>query len=230
MFSFLLGILGLGYWGIRCSDEKRAGKIQEEYRLKYTTRRKELSKLVASSNERLEIKRIVEDGEHFEEICDKLQNEFSFIFGNDFREKIALPPHIERFPEEKELFWIRGLAESLLLAQRGKISDLTILDGLLNYIHARHICVCGISGYQFSLRKFQCLEKLLCQNSSLKITFVPDAEYGRVNPDGTIPEQRLKYSDIYDSKDVWVGCKIKDRELCSNPGKRLWNDWETPAE
>lgn len=214
MFSFLLGVLGLGYLGIRCANEKQAGKIHDNHDRIRSDVIKSLEKYNPPMMVQNEVNTLL-NGNHFEEICNELEQELIFILGKNFRETLYIPPN----GSKKWNSWgIEEIVKMLLYAKRGYVRMFDLHGHFrLGFPHCE---VCGISEYGVGIRGMQCVERLLHKAGATDIILKVERNINWHTPEGSLTEAGFT---AHTNSSKWAGCYIYDSRFPSIPG--LFRAW-----
>lgn len=114
------------------------------------------------------IEEFIDSGEHFEEICDELSEDFEFIIGKNWRNELDIPGGNPSNTESHHSGFHEKWTYHLLLAKKGKIDSLRMPR--YNFF--------GIRTQDMVIRHAQRVEKhLLEAGTELEIVLKPYSEY-----------------------------------------------------
>lgn len=207
MFEFFIALFGGLFYGIKYSNEKSKLKSYDEQRaIHEATYNYIQSSYVASYETEQWAKDFASSGEHYDEICSWFAEEFRYVLGKDWNEKLRIPTKFlpmsciygKQYPwlmPSAHIMWVYHL----LLAKQGKIDH-----GVPGFGYP----IGGINDKNTSIKFAECIERRLIQAGANDIRLVLELD--------TICGTRRRTPD-----EVYGG-NIKIESLCFYPTHRLW--------
>ena len=201
MFELFIALFGGIYYIVKilCKQSQEINYVTKASD-RQNTRISLMSKLCLDSKEEFAIQNYILSGEHFDEICDKFEEDFQFVFGEDWRNKLIIPPkppilNPKIYKRDAYSFitpcnhitWVFRL----ILASMGKVSS--EMFSQMGY-------ACGGDRDQEMCTKFAQRIEMRLRESGVNDIYLM---------------QELRCSDIF-------GQSIKIRELCTYPSCRPW--------
>lgn len=208
MFELFIALFGGIYYGGKYLNEKSKLKsfdrAQEERR---TYREYIKNKYCVSYEYSQEIKSRILSGEYYEDICNEFENDFKFVLGCDWKEKLRIPPKPLNYVVDKKylytsfipcnhIYWVYHL----LLAKDGKLDE---------RIPSWGFSIGGTKDKEMNVKFAQCIEGQLLNAGVTDIRLALELETdccGQRTPD------RLE------------GGSIVIESLSHCPTHRLWNN------
>lgn len=211
MFEFFIALFGGLFYLCKYCNEKFKEASFDERQMTYRAIRNSIeSRYVLNDEAEREVKNFVSSGEHYDEICSLFAEEFRYVFGEDWKEKLIIPKllfpikctcskKITPFPlpmlPSVHSTWVYHL----LLAKQGKIDHTVPGFGYP---------IGGIKDKDMCVKFAECIEKQLINAGVKDIRLVLELD----NICCTI---RRTPSDV-------CGGNIKIESLCCYPTHRLW--------
>lgn len=183
MFSLFAALFGGLYYGGKYASEKSKLKESDRKRNDFITSMEQLRSLygadILTENE---IKEYIRCGKHYKEICDILQEDFSFVFGPDWKNILSIPNgrwvNCDFLPLYHS-YWVYHL----LLSKKGKMDGSVMYSG---YTWG------SISTESRDIKFMQCIEKNLIEAGIKDIKLVcEERPYDKTK---VKPEQFCTYS------------------------------------
>ena len=210
MFEIFIALFGGLFYAGKYSNEKAKLKAYDDRQNAWMSTLESIqSRYVASYETGLWAKDFISSGEHYDEICSWFAEEFRYVFGKDWKEKLRIPTKF--LPMSciygKQYPWLMPSAHvmwvyHLLLAKKGKIDqDIPGFGYPIGGINDKDMCI-----------KFaECIERQLLNAGVRGIRVALELDY-------ICSTKRRTSSDL-------CGGSIKIKSLCHHPTHRLWEDY-----
>lgn len=151
MFEFLLALLGGSYYGSKAlSDRDKVRKFDKMSEQQATLRQNLRDTICADYHMEKSVKDYISSGEHFDDICGEFESEFKDIFGNEWKDKIRIPPKAPVLNPDiykddaysfsvpaNHIYWVYRI----ILATVGKVDDGLIAFGYSISYPDRDMCI-----------------------------------------------------------------------------------------
>lgn len=209
MFEIFILLFGGIYFGIKYINDKNKAK-ESENKLKEMQIRREYiqNKYCADMETSLKIKEYILCGEHFNEICDTFESDFQYVFGDDWREKLRIPPKPPILDPKiyksdaysflmpiNHIYWVYHL----MLAKEGKIDRNVVFHGY---------GIGGVLEKDMNIRFAKCIEDRLIESGALDIRLALELDSA--------------FTSYPRNPDDVCGGDIMITSLCTHPIRRLW--------
>lgn len=210
MFEFFIALFGGLFYGNKYSNEKSKLKAYDERRAIHEATYNDVqSRYVASYETERWAKDFVSSGEHYDEICSWFAEEFRYVLGKDWKEKLRIPTKFlpmsciygKQYPwsmPSAHIMWVYHL----LLAKQGKIDH-----GVPGFGYP----IGGINDKDTSIKFAECIEGQLLNAGVRGVRLALELDY-------ICSTKRRTSSDL-------CGGSIKIESLCHHPTHRLWADY-----
>lgn len=211
MFEFFIALFGGLFYGNKYSREKSKQKaFEDKQSARMSTLESVRSRYVASTELERWAKDLILNGRNFEDICNWFAEDFRYVLGSDWKQKLRIPPnpmlHSGLSKNDaysfcipaNHIYWVYHL----LLAKQGKIDH-----GVPSYGYS----IGGINEKDMNIKFAECIEGQLLNAgvSGIRLALeLDDIVYGR----------RRSPSEV-------CGGHIKIETLSYFPTHRLWNDY-----
>lgn len=203
MFEFFIALFGGLFYGNKYSNEKAKLKAFDERQKAYSLTRDDIeARYVANYELEKWAKDFISSGQHFEDICNWFAEDFRYVFGSDWKNKLRIPPVYPAPRTYMEANSHGTWVYHLLLARKGKIDH-----GVPGFGYP----IGGINEKDMTIKFAECIEGQLLNAGVRDIRLALEL-------DMICGTRRRTASDL-------CGGNIKIESLCHYPTHRLWNDY-----
>ena len=209
MFEFFLALFGGLFYGKKYSGAKTKLKAYDDRRNVWISTLEDIqSRYVASMELERGVKDLILKGNHFEDICNWLSEDFRYVFGANWKDKLSIPPRApvldpETYKNDAYSFSIPAnhitWVYHLLLAKKGKIDHKIPLNGY---------DIGGMADKDMTIKFAECIEGRLLKAGVHDVRLVLEL-------DMMCGARRRLPTDV-------CGGNIKIESLCHHPTHRLW--------
>lgn len=130
MLGFFVGLFGGAYYGGRYLKERSELKAYDRTAKSRKERMEYFRNKYTNTSRGFEIYQYVASGKHFDEICETLKEELTFVFGELYKYKLQIPPkcpyHIKNLLQTQS-----DLIKYLLLAKEGLVDSHCVIGGYI---------------------------------------------------------------------------------------------------
>lgn len=209
MFEFFIALFGGLFYGGKYINETQALKNCDKQRELHALTYNDIqTRYVADLQTEHEVRDFISSGKHFEDLCNWFQDDFRYVFGDTWRDKLQIPPKHPvlnfKFYKKDDLFSLPNnhitWVYHLLLAKQGKIDHKVLSNGYP---------IGGVNEKDITVKFAECIERQLLNSGvqGIRLVLELDNLYG---------VQRTS-SDL-------CGGNIKIESLCHFPTYRLWDN------
>lgn len=213
MFELFIALFGGLFLAGKYFSEKAAARSFDRRQHDYQVARDNIETKYAASYELEQwAKEFISSGEHFEEICGLFAEDFQYVFGDDWKNKLRIPPRPPVLDPKvykndaysflipaNHIYWVYHL----MLAQKGKIDHWNITSGF---------SIGGIYDKDMNVKFAERIERRLLNAGVQGVKLVLELKDVCLGVPRT-PENLC-------------GGDIKIESLCHYPTHRLWGDNE----
>lgn len=203
MFELFIALFGgLFYAGKYANEKSKLNAFDKNQRIWQATLDDIREKYEANYELEQWAKNFISSGEHFDEICNLFANDFRYVFGDDWRSQLRIPPRPPALDPKvykkdaysfllpaNHIYWVYHL----LLATKGKIDSWSILSGF---------SIGGIDNKDMNVKFAECIERHLVGAG--------------------VQGVRLALELYNRTPDYLYGGSIKIESLCHSKTHRLW--------
>lgn len=151
MFEFILALLGGTYYGSKTFNEKNKVKKFDYISEQRAIIRQNLRETICADYQmEKSVKDYISCGEHFDDICTEFESDFKNIFGDEWKEKIRIPPKATALNPDiykanaysfsvpaNHIYWVYRI----ILATVGKVDDGLIAFGYSISYPDKDMCI-----------------------------------------------------------------------------------------
>lgn len=212
MFEFFISLFGGLFYGNKYRNEKAKLKAFDERQKAYSLTRDDIeARYVANYELEKWAKDFILSGQHLEDICNWFAEDFRYVFGAYWKNKLQIPPkppvlNPQIYKQEAYSFMLPvnhiTWVYHLLLAKKGKIDH-----GVPGFGYP----IGGINEKDMTVKFAECIEGQLLNAGVRDIRLALEL-------DMICGTRRRTASDL-------CGGNIKIESLCHYPTHRLWNDY-----
>ena len=212
MFEFFIALFGGLFYGNKYSNEKAKLKAYDDRQNAWMSTLESIqSRYVASTELERWAKGFILKGDHFDDICNWFAEDFRYVFGANWKDKLRIPPKAPILDPKvykndaysfsvpaNHITWVYHL----LLAKKGKIDHNIPFSGY---------GVGGIDDKNMTIKFAECIEGQLLNAGvrGIRLALELDMVHGT---------RRRASSEV-------CGGSIKIESLCHHPTHRLWEDY-----
>lgn len=172
MFSLFGFLFGSAYLGVKVAQDSIAKEEGRAYERRLRAQISCIDKIRATVYERNDADAYVLSGTNYDEICQRFQKDFEYVYGSNWKDLLRIPPYkIERYEiisENYPAYWV----SQLILADQGKLGCWTA-DGRYMSILSRHIA---------EVRKYAICVANRLKARGIQADIITEIESGGPNP------------------------------------------------
>ena len=204
MFEFFIALFGGAYYaGKYAKDKADMRRYEQRAATKESVRLDIQSRYAADDKLEAWAKDFIASGKHFDEICDWFEEDFKYVLGSGWMDKLTIPKYRTTQTTVYSMFsqpsshamWVYHL----LLAKQGKIDQWVVFSGFP---------IGGTSTKDTNIKFAQCIEGQLLNAGVRGVRLSLE-----LNPGNYITPSSV------------CGGRIKIESLCNYPTYRLWDDY-----